>query len=113
MTSEKQQADGYATRMAFALAKDPAEAGRRTRVTLKIVAVTLSWLVVVPILVIFGLTGNHRGDDVFSVAALLNVLLPFVASVIATRNRRFGVGGLCLVLTLVMIIPAVAILRAG
>jgi hypothetical protein len=99
--------------MAFALEKDPADAVRRTHVTLKIVAVTLGWLVLVPILVVYGLTGKHRGSDVFSFAAFLNLLLPFAASVIATRNRRFALGGFYIVLTLLMDNPAVAIVRAG
>jgi hypothetical protein len=113
VTSEERQAGGYATRMAFALEKDPADAVRRTQVTLRIVAVTLGWLVLVPILVVYGLTGKHRDSDVFSLAALLNLLLPFAASVIATRNRRFGVGGLYIVLTLLMVIPAAALVHAG
>ena len=99
--------------MAFALEKDPADAVRHTHVTLKIVTVTLTWLVSVPILVIFGLTGSHRGHDVFSLAAALTLVLPFIAAVIATRNRRFSVGGAFIVLTLLMIVPAAAIAHAG
>ncbi|MGX6603025.1 hypothetical protein ACWKSP_12930 [Micromonosporaceae bacterium Da 78-11] len=113
MTTEDQRTGDFALRMAFALQKEPAEAERRTRVTLLIVTVTLAWLVLVPLLVVYGLTGPRRGGEVFSVAAMLNVLLPFVAAVIATRARRFPLGGVYVVLTLVMVLPALAIIRAG
>jgi len=99
--------------MAFARQKDPADDVRRTRVTLQVVAVTLSWLVIVPILLVYGLTGQPRDDDVFLFAAFLTVLLPFAGAVVATRNRRFGLGGAYVVLTLLMVIPAVWIVRAG
>jgi hypothetical protein len=110
---EDGRASDFAVRMAFAVQKDPAEAEQRTRVNLMVVAVTLGWLVIVPILVVFGLTGRRRGDDVFSLAAFLTMLGPFVAAVIATRGRRFGLGGFYVVLTLLMVLPALAILRAG
>jgi hypothetical protein len=99
--------------MAFALHKDPADAVRRTRVILKIVMVTLAWLVVVPLLLIYGLTGETRDGDVFTLAAFLTVLGPFIAAVIGTRNQRFGIGGTYVVLTLLMIFPAVAIARVA
>ena len=113
VTTEKERTSDFALRMAFALEKDPAETERHTRDTLLIVTVTLAWLVLVPLLVVYGLTGTRRGEDVFSVAAGLTLLLPFVAAVIATRARRFSVGGVYIVLTLLMIIPALAIARAG
>ena len=100
-------------RMAFALQKEPGEDQRRTHVTLKIVMVTLAWLVIVPIMVVFGLTGQQRGGDVFTMAALVNLVLPFSAAVIATRNRRSGLGGFFIVLTLLMILPSLAIGHAG
>jgi hypothetical protein len=74
--------------------------------------VTLAWLVVVPLLMIYGLTGEKRDGDVFTLAAFLTVLGPFIAAVIGTRNQRFGIGGTYVVLTLLMIFPAVAIARA-
>jgi len=115
VTSEDQPLEGYAARMAFALAKDPGaearEEARRTRVHLQVIAVTLAWLVIVPILIVFGLTGRPRGDDVFSLAGYLTLLGPFSAAVIATRARRFGLGGAYVVLTLLMVLPAVAIAR--
>jgi hypothetical protein len=99
--------------MAFARHKDPADAVRRTRVTLKVVMVTLAWLVVVPLLLIDGLTSATPSHDVFLLAALLTVLGPFIAAVIGTRNQRFGIGGTYVVLTLLMIFPAVAMARAA
>jgi hypothetical protein len=113
VTTEERRTSDFALRMAFALEKDPAEAERRTHVTLLVVMVTLSWLVLVPLLVVYGLTGSRRGDEVFGVAAFLTILLPFVAAVIATRARRFPLGGAYIVLTLLMIVPAIAIARAG
>jgi hypothetical protein len=103
----------FAARMAFALRKDPAEAQRRTHVTLQVVLVTLAWLVFVPLLLIYGLTGPHRGGDVFTLAAVLTLALPFAGAVIATRNQRFTLGGGYLVLTLLMILPSLAIAHAG
>ncbi|MFD0520895.1 hypothetical protein [Paractinoplanes durhamensis] len=112
MTTEDQPAaTGYAARMAFALQKDPAEPARRTHLHLKLTAVTLAWLVTVPLLLLFGLTGRHRGDHIFDLAAFLTLLGPFVAATMATRNRRFGLGGAYVVLTLLMVLPAAAITR--
>ena len=113
MSLEDPPASDFAARMAFARRKDPAEDVRRTRVTLQVVAVTLAWLVIIPILLIYGLTGRPRDSAVFTLAAFLTVLLPFVGAVIATRSRRFGLGGAYVVLTLLMVIPAVWIVRAG
>ena len=113
MTTEDQPADGFAARMAFALQEDPADAVRHTHVTLKVATVTLAWLVAVPLLVVYGLTGPRRGHDVFSIAAVLTVVMPFTAAVIANRNHRFTLGGVYTVLTLLMLLPAVAIARAG
>jgi hypothetical protein len=75
--------------------------------------VTLAWLVVVPLLLIYGWTGPERGGGAFSLAAFLTVLGPFIAAVIGTRNQRFGIGGTYIVLTLLMIVPAVLIARAA
>jgi hypothetical protein len=99
--------------MAFALHKDPAEPFRRTMLHLQITAVTLAWLVAVPILVVYGLTGTEPGGRVFLVAALLTLVFPFSAAVLATRRQRFGIGAAYIVLTLLMVVPAMAIARAG
>ena len=113
MAPDEQHTNDFATRMAFALAKEPGEDERRTHVTLKVVMVTLAWLVIVPIMVVYGLTGQHRGENIFTLAALVNLVLPFSAAVIATRNRRPGLGGFYIVLTLLMILPSLAIGHAG
>jgi hypothetical protein len=99
--------------MAFARAADPAADSRRTHVSLQVVAVTLAWLVIVPILIGFGLTGAERDGGVLRFAAFLTVLGPFVAAVIGTRNHRFGIGGAYTVLTLLMVLPAMFIARLG
>ena len=80
---------------------------------LRVALVTLFWLVSVSLLVGWGLTvPDRQGNSTSStLAALLAVVLPFVAAVIATRNRRFIVGGCYIVLTLAMVLPALAIAR--
>jgi hypothetical protein len=111
VTTEDQPANSFAARMAFARAVDPADASRRTHITLLVLAVTLAWLVAVPILVGFGLTGAETSPGVLRFAAFLTVLGPFIAAVIGTRNHRFGIGGAYTVLTLLMVLPAVFIAR--
>lgn len=111
MTTEDQPAEGFAARMAFARQKDPSEGARRTHLHLKLIAVTLAWLVVVPMLLVYGLTGPARAGDALDLAAFGTLLGPFVAAVIATKNNRFGLGGAYVVLTLVMVVPAAAIIR--
>jgi len=113
VSSEDPPIGDFAARMAFARQKDPAEGARRARVTLQVVAVTLAWFVSVPILFVYGLTGQRRNGDIFLTAGLLTVLLPFAGAVVATRGRRFGLGGAYVVLTLLMVLPAVWIARAG
>ena len=78
MAPDEQRTSNFAMRMAFALEKDPAEGPRRTHVTLKIVTVTLAWIVVVPLMVVYGMTGQQRGDEIFTLAALANLVLPFL-----------------------------------
>jgi hypothetical protein len=108
---EQPAATGYAARMAFARQKDPTEPARRTHLHLKLTAVTLGWLVTVPLLLLYGLTGHRRGDDIFDAAAFATLLGPFIAAVISTKNNRFGLGGAYVVLTLLMVLPAVALTR--
>jgi hypothetical protein len=110
---EEQRTSDFATRMSFALEKQPGEDQRRTHVTLKVVMVTLAWLVVVPLMVVFGLTGKQPGGNVLTLAAVTNLVLPFTAAVIATRNKRSGVAGFYIMLTLLMILPSLAINHAG
>ena len=111
MTTEDQPAEGFAARMAFALQKDPLEAPRRTHLHLKLIAITLTWLVGVPLLIVYGVTGPGRTDDVLDLAAVGTLLGPFAAAVLATKNSRFGLGAGYIVLTLLMILPAAAISR--
>jgi hypothetical protein len=113
VTTEDQPAEGFAARMAFALQKDPLEAPRRTHLHLKLIAITLAWLVAVPLLLVYGLTGPGPGrtDNVFGLAAFGTLLGPFAAAVLATKNRRFGLGAGYIVLTLLMVPPAAAIIR--
>jgi hypothetical protein len=111
VTTEHRPADGFAARMAFALQKDPTEPARRTHLHLKLTAVTLGWLVSVPLLLVYGLSSPRHPENVFDLTAYLTLLGPFVAAVIATKNRRMGLGGAYIVLTLLMVLPAAAMTR--
>ena len=66
-----------------------------------------------PLLLGSGLTDRGRDSGVFPIAGPLTVLLPFVAAVMATRSGRFGPDGAYVVLTLLMVPPAVGITQLG
>jgi hypothetical protein len=85
----------------------------RTEVALKVTFVTLLWLVTVSLLVGWGVTGPERQPGTLFLAALLAVVMPFVGAVIATRHGRFFLGGVYVVLTLAMVLPALSLVRAG
>jgi hypothetical protein len=105
----------FAKRMAFAKQEPPRDRVRRTEVVLRVVLVTLTWLVSVSLLLGWGLTapGRHGSGGSMTLAAVLAVFLPFVAAVIATRNRQFIVGGVYVVITLAMVLPALGMAGAG
>jgi len=105
----------FELRVALAKREPERDAARRTQVALWVAAVTLAWMVSVSLLVGWGLTGPgpQRGTTSLALAAVLAVLMPFVAAVIATKNRQFVVGGVYVVLTLAMVVPALGIAGAG
>jgi hypothetical protein len=111
VTAEEQQPSGFALRVALAKLEDRRETARRTGVVLQVVAITLFWLVSLALLIGWGLTGTAGGER--DVAALLAVVVPFVAAVIATRHGRVWVGGAYVVLTLAMVVPALGIAGLG
>jgi hypothetical protein len=88
-------------------------AALRTEVILKITLVTLAWLVSVSLLLGWGLTGPEKQPVTVLLAALLAVVGPFVGAVIATRHGQFFLGGVYVVLTLAMVLPALSMVRAG
>jgi hypothetical protein len=94
-------------RVALAKAEDPRETARRTDVVLQVIAVTLGWLVLLALLLGWGMTGTAGGER--QVAALVAVVLPFVAGVIATKNGHMWLGGAYVALTLAMVLPALGI----
>jgi hypothetical protein len=94
-------------RVALAKAEDPRETARRTGVVLQVIAVTLGWLVLLALLLGWGMTGTAGGERQF--AALVAVVLPFVAGVIATKNGHMWLGGAYVALTLAMVLPALGI----
>jgi len=95
--------------------REQREDARRREIALRCVLVTLVWLVSVSLLVGWRLTVPAGQDSSTSsaAAAVLAVVLPFVAAVIATKNRQFILGGCYVVLTLAMVLPALAIVRSG
>ena len=100
-------------RSAQEIRDDRRAAALRKEVALKVILVTLIWLVSVSLLVGWGVTGPHREPTTLLVAALVAVVLPFVAAVIATRHGQFFLGGVYVVLTLAMVLPALSLVRAG
>ena len=107
MTLEEQPDTGFAMRMALAKLEDRREVSRRTDVVLQVTAVTLTWLVLLALLLGWGMTGHAGGER--WLAALIAVVLPFVAGVIATRNGYVWLGGAYVALTLAMVLPALGI----
>jgi hypothetical protein len=88
-------------------------AALRTEVALKVTLVTLAWLVSVSLSLGWGLTGEEKQAGAVLLAALLAVVGPFVGAVIATRHGQFFLGGVYVILTLVMVLPALSMVRAG
>ncbi|MDY7089629.1 MAG: hypothetical protein SYR96_31555 [Actinomycetota bacterium] len=103
----------FTERMAYALERDLSDEERHAKVGLRVTAITLGWAVIVPILIAYGVTGRQRETEVLSVAATLTLLLPFTAAVVATHGRRFGLGAAYVVLTLLMVLPAVWVAQLG
>ena len=106
MTSENEPS-GFALRVALAKLEDRRDVHRRTDIALKVILVTLIWLVSLALLLGWGLTGSAGAERQF--AALVAVVLPFVAAVIATKNGYVWLGGAYVVLTLAMVLPALGI----
>jgi hypothetical protein len=100
------QRSGFARRVALAKLEDQREVARREEVTLRVVAITLTWIVALALLLGWGLTGG-AGNERY-LAALVAVVLPFVAAVIATRRGFPWLGGAYAVLTLAMVVPAIS-----
>jgi hypothetical protein len=104
-------------RTAAEIRRDEREAAHRADVALKVAAVTLSWLVSVSLLLGYGLTDRGGAGRTNAAAALVAIVFPFVAAVIATRNRQFVLGGIYVVLTLtvavtvMMVLPALSVAR--
>jgi hypothetical protein len=98
-------------RVALAKIEDPRVVARRREVALRVVAITLFWLVSLALLIGWGLTGTAGRER--DVAALLAVVVPFAAAVLATRNGQFRLGGAYVVLTLAMVLPAAGIAGLG
>lgn len=105
--SVEDERSGFAMRVALAKLEDRRDAHRRTDVALKVTLVTLIWLVSLALLLGWGLTGSAGAER--QLAALVAVVLPFVAAVIATKNGYVWLGGAYVVLTLAMVLPALGI----
>ncbi len=88
-------------------------AARRAEITLQLVAITLLWLVLVSLLLGFGLT-THDPATSNVLAALVAVVLPFTAAVLATKAKMPILGGVYAALTLaaatlVVLVPVLGI----
>jgi hypothetical protein len=88
------------------------DAARRADVILKIIAITLLWLVSVSLLLGFGLTTRDPGPSNV-LAALVAVVLPFAGAVLATRAHMPVLGGVYAGLTLAMATLAVLVPALG
>ena len=102
---------GFALRVALAKLEDRRAAARRTEVALQVTAITLFWLVSLALLIGWGMTGTAGAER--DVAALLAVIVPFAAAVVATRRGHVWLGGAYVVLTLAMVLPALGIAGLG
>ena len=111
MTTVDDQQSGLAMRVALAKLEDRREVVRRQEVALRVAAVTLAWLVLLALLLGWGLTGSPGGERYL--AALVAVVMPFVAAVIATRHGYPWLGGAYVVLTLAMVLPALGMAGLG
>lgn len=106
MTTVDEQQSGLAMRVALSKVEPRRDVARRTEVALRVTAVTLAWLVIMALLLGWSLaTPGPAGGERY-LAALVAILLPFVAAVIAVSNTQYRLGGVYVVLTLVMVIPA-------
>lgn len=93
--------------------EDRRAAKLRAEAALHIAVVTLAWLVLVPFLLGWGVLGAERSLGAIALAALLAIVLPFTAAVLATRATLFFTAGCYAVLTLVMVVPAISMVQAG
>ena len=106
-------------RTAAEVRRDERDAAHRAEVALKVTAVTLTCLVSVSLLLGYGLTTPGGARGTIAAAALVAIVFPFVAAVIATRNRQFVLGGVYVVLTLAValtvmtVLPALSVARFG
>ncbi|WP_305782511.1 hypothetical protein [Symbioplanes lichenis] len=91
---------------------DRRAAARRVEAALRIAVVTIAWLVLVPFLLGWGVLGAERSAAAILLAAMCAIVLPFTAAVLATRVGLFFTSGCYAVLTLVMVIPAISMVRA-
>jgi hypothetical protein len=92
--------------------REARDAARRADATLKIIAITLLWLVLVSLLLGFGLT-THDPTTSNILAALVAVVLPFAGAVLATRAKMPILGGVYAALTLAMATLAVLVPTLG
>lgn len=107
MTTVDEQQSGFAMRVALAKIEPRREVARRTDVVLRVIAITLAWLVSLALLLGWGLTGQVGGERYL--AALVAVVFPFAAAVLAVSQGQGKIGGAYVVLTLAMVLPALAI----
>jgi len=106
VTTVDDQQSGFAMRVALAKLEDHRDVARRREIVLRVTAITLAWLVLLALLLGWGLTGG-AGHERY-LAAIVAVVLPFTAAVLATRRGYPWLGGAYVVLTLAMVLPALS-----
>jgi hypothetical protein len=109
VTTVDEQQSGFAMRVAQSKIEPRRDVARRTEVALRVTAVTLAWLVTMALLLGWSVASPGPAGAERYVAALIAILLPFVAAVMAVSNHQGRLGGAYIVLTLVMVFPALVI----
>ena len=83
----------------------------RGEVMLRVTALTLAWAVLVAMLLGWGLANKGPNEATNALAAMCGIVAPFVCAVIATRHRMALLGTVYVVVTLLMVFPAVYMLQ--
>jgi hypothetical protein len=91
---------------------DRRRAAIRGEVRLKVTALTLAWAVSVAMLLGWSLANKGPNDGSNAAAALVGMVLPFVCAVLGTRHRMPALGGTYVVITLLMVLPAIWLLQS-
>ena len=90
---------------------DRRRAAMRAEVKLRVIALTLAWVVSMAMLLGWGLANQGPNEGTNATAALVGIVLPFVCAVLGTRHRMPVLGGGYAVVTLLMVFPGLWVLQ--